>query len=391
MYCSQLRLEFDMEVAKWVIITIAGALLGAFVKTGWDSANPSIHIVQIEPSTGVSQYFETDGVEIPTPKPLQDLVQRSNWTSVGLLRKQFIPYTKLIEALDDNRVKMTQLKKSISAFEDDYPVLMSSLRGGGEISDIELNEFFDIWERNDGFIYAAILGDYRRNTFELRPTNYDGESRLFVYKDKDGDWLVNKKGGRFPSYMAINSSRNIPLQKEVAEALGYFDKARLKTYLEHVSQDAPQYDIADQLLQVIADIERQISRFSLSISLSNSGKNAIAFLPYAVLTIETDGLTQNGVVIDGDTEIILQHRNHDKKLSPIQIRGNSARLVDFYSRDLIMNLKNTEAVLSAFELGSVKYSVKFFASGGGLFTKQIYTTERAQFKPFEYSISADLN
>ena len=148
-------------------------------------------------------------------------------------------------------------------------------------TDENKNNFYDLWERNDGFIYGAIRGEFRRGTFQLpQQQDYEGEPFFRLIEEtvpsKTGKlsvWLVSKKGARFNTYLAPSSLRDLSFQKQVSTALAYFDVDALTSMLDVAMSEADEDDAeaAEEILKGIDLARTQFSRWAVTMAISNAG------------------------------------------------------------------------------------------------------------------------
>lgn len=367
------------KVVTWILATVSAAVIGALLNSAWDSAHPNISIIQVAPSPDANARFEMSKIEVSVPDKLRSLGLKTYWFDISALRGQLVSYDRLVEALDKNEQSMNQLKKSLIAYQNDRKEMAALLRSGQNASDDDVAHFFDLWERNNGLIYGTLRGEFHRKKLQIEPFEYKGKPRLSIWKNENDDWIVIKPGGRFSCLLNYEKYGDRDLQKEMAHALAFFSTERLTKYLKIVDSELNEDKIASEILQEIKSVRDKIARFTTTISLSNSGKNPISFLPYAEIIIETNGLIDNSKTISGNTVFLLEHRDKNKKLTPILLSGGSSIMVDFFTHDQIMDLNRSAMLLNVYKLGAKNYKIKLFAAGGGLFNKSTYESSWKRF------------
>jgi hypothetical protein len=374
------RAEIAKKVATWTVATIMAALIGATIKTAYDRADPKLSIVQIRTSIEANQLFETSIKQVSVPESLKKVTERTLWSSIAGVRNPFSEYKKFVEALDDNERRMNALINAISSFERDKSKMRELLYHVGPTSEDDVNEFFDLWERNDGYIHGSLRGKFRRGSFELTQQRYDGTPMLLIHQDDDKDWIVSRKGGRYNSLLMQESSRDHGLQEEVAKSLAFFKRDRLQRYLKVVEEDSADIEVAKQLLAEIASARLNISRLSVTVQLENKGATAVSLIPFAEIEVETSGLVQDGKQLNGNTRIQIEYRVGSPGIpTAIHLSPNSSMLVSFSSSKPIRDFPNSEALMKLFELGTAKCRIKVFTAGANSFAQDYYLSGHAAF------------
>ncbi len=374
------------KVVIWILATVSAAVIGALLNSAWDSAHPHISIIQVTPSLDANTRFDMSKNEVPVPDKLRSIAVKTYWSNIDYLRGQLVSYDQLIKVLDDNEQRMKQLKRSVQAYQTDRKEMTTTLRLDQNASDDDISHFYDLWERNSGFVYGLLRGEFHRKRLQIETFEYNGIPRIPVWQDDKDNWIVTKPGGRFNCSLYYERYGDRELQKEMAHALAYFNTERLTKYLKIVDSVKEEDIVAEELLREIESVRDNVSRLTATISLSNSGKNPISFLPYAEITIETNGLVADGNTINNDTTFLLEHRDKNKQITPILLSGGSSVLADFSTNDIVMNLNRSDLLLSVYKLGAKNCKVKLFAAGDGWFNKSTYESSWKRFASSKFVI-----
>ena len=386
------------RIAIWTSSTLVAAILGGVVTLVYSSARPTIKIVDVRPSLSANERFVTDKTEIVAPPDFLELLEETSWTSLQELRPGSIKYESFIEGLNDNEERMKRHRRSIQSFLDDRPRLQAIL-DMNETSDDDKNEFYDLWERNDGFIYGSIRGEFHRGNILLPQKTYEGEPFFQLSQEETliGElggllgsqiesptvWVVLKKGGRFASSLSPHprKPKDLDFQKQVAYALAYFDTEILKKILNTAEADAKDIDIAGNILEEIEKIRTRFSRWGVTVSISNAGSQSLAILPFAQLIVETQGLVHEETTVDRDMAIPLELRDDSGEPATIQVQGGSATLVTFVSTDFIAEDEGSNILLRTYDLGARDCRVRLFTAGGSFLTRSTIVTKKKNFAP----------
>lgn len=374
------------KVVIWILATVSAAVIGALLNSAWDSAHPDVSIIQVIPSLDANARFDMSKDEVPIPDKLRSIAVKTYWSNINYLRGQLVSYDQLVATLDDNEQRMKQLKRTFQAYQTDRKEMTTVLRLGQNASDDDILHFYDLWERNNAFVYGLLRGEFHRKRLQIEPFEYNGRPRLPIWQNEDDDWFITKPGGRYSCSLFCTKHGDRELQKEMAHALAYFNTERLTKYLKVVDSIKEEDVVAGELLQEIESVRKNVSRLTATISLSNSGKNPISFLAYAEITIETNGLVADGNTINNDTTFLLEHRDKNKQLTPILLSGGSSVLADFSTHDIVMNLNRSDLLLSVYKLGAKNCKVKLFAAGGGWFNRSTYESSWKKFASSKFVI-----
>ena len=380
------------KVVIWIIATLGSAALGGAITLVYSSARPTIELVNIRPSLFVNERFVTDKTEVPVSPDFRRLLEKTSWVRLLKFRQQSINYKTFIEELNNAEERMKQYRRSAPSFRNDYKILKDIL-DKEKTTDEDKNNFYDLWERNDVFIYAAIRGGFRRGTFQLQQQDYEEGPFFRLIKetvssktDTMSVWLVSKKGGRFNTYLTPRSRRDLPFQKQVSEALAYFDVDALTSMLDVVMSEADEdgAQAAEEILKGIDLARTQFSRWAVTMAISNAGSQPLSVLPFAELIVKTQGLVDGETRVEKDTTIPLEIRDDSGEPTTIQIQGGSATLATFASTKFIAEIAEVEKndlLTQTYSRGTLSYRVRLFTRGGGFLTRSTIVTKEEQFAP----------
>jgi hypothetical protein len=388
------------QAGKWAATTLGAALLGSVVTTVHNSARPAVTVVEIAPSLTVNKFFVGPKVEVSVPPGLKNTAEKSIWAATSAFREALVPYRSFVAALDDNERRMTRLLRSLGRFNADLTRMRELLDKGERASPEDKLAFFDLWERNDAFIYGSLQGQFIRGEIELVTASYKGRP-FFRLEELEEDglpvWRVAKRAGRYASYMGPRRRSDETFRKEVAYALAFFDTGRLGEYLRYVQRDTKEDEAARQVNGEIQTARTGLSRWAVTVLIGNSGSSPLAFLPAAELVVDTRGLIHNGVALADETVISLERREAkgqtkepdrdsdegggESEPAAVQVPGGSAVLVVFASKEFIGEHPRGETLSKAYLLGGKDFYVRLRAVGGGLFARDAYATARMKFSP----------
>ncbi len=295
-----------------------------------------------------------------------------------------MPYGDFQTALDEGEHRLNDYFEGLNRLRADLPRLRGLLERSSQATEDEKVEAYDLWERNDGFIYASLRGNYRRGTLTLRHKHHTGTMayQLFQEKLKDGTeiWVVDKKGGAFNSFLAPRTDRDLPLNQEVAEDLAFFDTPALMSFLDLCEKaEVSGERVNKAALDEVYRARKQLSRWTVQIAISNRGDSPVAFLPQAVLRIETGDLMVGGKRWGKPTEVALEHRDDSSELAPIYLEKGSAKLVKYSSSIFIKDVEPGDGLVQAYGVGGFDCYVQLSTAGGDLFTRTKYQTPVTKF------------
>lgn len=386
------------RVAIWTISTLGAAILGGTITLVYSSARPTFELVDIRPSLSVNEHFVTDKTEVPVSPDFRRLLEKTDWVSLLQFREQSINYSAFIEGLNNTEERMKRYRRAAPNFSNDYKNLKDIL-DKEKTTDEDKNNFYDLWERNDAFIYAAIRGKFRRGTFQLPQKDYEGEPffRLIeetVRSETSGSvsvWLVSKKGARFNTSLAPRTRRDLPFQKRVSTALAHFDVDALTRMLDVAMSEADEdnAEAAEDILNGIDLARTRFSRWAVTMAVSNAGSQPLSVLPFAELVVKTQGLVDGQTKMEKDTTIPLEIRDDSGEPTALQIQGGSATLVTFASTNFITDIERSDILTQAYKLGTLSYHVRLFTRGGGFLTRSIIVTKEEDFAPTLSRLSSE--
>jgi hypothetical protein len=138
--------EKTASVIRWVAVTAGGALIGAVVTSIYQSARPSVSIIDIQPSVVANKQFVKDDTPVPVPASLQTMTEESAW--VDSMRGSTMPYGDFETALDNGEHRLNDYFEGWNRLKTNLPRLRELLERGGQASEDEKIEFYDLWERN---------------------------------------------------------------------------------------------------------------------------------------------------------------------------------------------------------------------------------------------------
>jgi hypothetical protein len=378
-----MKKENSKKIALWMLAAFASAIIGGIIKTAYDSASPEVEVITVKPSLEINEHFVNAKTEVDTPQQLRQLVEKSFWTSALALRRPRVKYSNLIENLEDNEERMREHLRSGARLRAALSRLKKIARLGAGASPEEREEFYDLWEINDGIIYGSLRGHFNRGLIQLENKIYEGEPCFQINERRDGNYVVSKKGGRFSTSMSTKRERETLFQREVSQAVAYLDSELLLKYLELLKKDLDDENVAGQILEEIETVRYLLSRWAVTVAVSNSGSKSIAFLPYAKLEVKTKGLTRDGKEVAEFLTLPLEARIEGPEPTPIQMNGGSSELISFASKDFIIAIPQNEILQDAFKIGACTCRVTLLAKGGGVFTTSTYSSNWSKFAKTE--------
>lgn len=294
-----------------------------------------------------------------------------------------MPYKKFQQDLDEDEHILNDHFEGWNRLKANLPRLRALLERGAQITENEKNEFYDLWERNDGLIYSKLRGDFRRGTLTLQHKQHNGVPTYRLFQEKMGGaqiWIVDKKGGMYASTLTPETERDLPLNKEVAEDLAFFDSLTLMSFLDICEKPETSGEQVNKgALDEIFRARRQLSRWTVQIAISNKGDSPVAFLPQALLRIETTELIVAGKRWGKPTEIPLEHRDDNSELAPIYLEKGGAQLVKYSSTNFIKDIEPSDSLLQAYDLGGFNCYAQLSTAGGDLLTRNKYQTPVVRF------------
>lgn len=381
-WLSSIVSEKTASVIRWIAATAGGALIGVIVTSIYQSARPSVNVIAVQPSVAANKQFITDTTPVPVPPSLASATEKSFW--VAAMRDSTMPYKRFEDTLDEDEHDLNKYFEDWNRFKVDLPRLRALLERAAELSENEKNELFDLWERNDGFIFGALRGEYNRGTVTLPHKQHSGTPffRLVEETTQSGNtiWMVSRKGGLYASYLFPQRKQDLAVNKEVAEDLAFLDAPVLMSFLDVCERPENGAGEANkETLDEISRARRQISRWTVQIAISNAGDSPIAFLPQALLRVETSDLMVAGKRWGKPVEIPIEHRDENSELAPIYLEKGSAKLVKYSSTAYIKDIEPGASLLQAFDLGGFDCYVQLSTAGGGLLTRTKYRTPTTRF------------
>ena len=344
------------KAAKWAGATILSALIGASVVWYFDKAVPSATLASVSVQNGFDEKF--DDITLP--------IDENDETIKGLLTSQWViairnpsmPLSELLEVLQKNRRKLERNAQSVDRFLRDLPNLKGILERA-ESSQMNAEEFFDIWERNDGYIYGSIRGDFSRGTFKLPdPTpEYSGDPLLYLdivgQMDSGLDvYGTQKVGSKFVSYLYPDSKEQIPLNDYAAKTLRYYDKAELKKMLKAVEEDANQRHLHKILIAGVDKYLLSLSRWSAMVIVSNSGSRTMSISPKGRSVVDTKDTSIDSKDASKNksfVEIEMEHRGDSGQLDPVNVPGGESRVIKFVANELVLDKTKWDKLHSMFK------------------------------------------
>jgi len=378
------------KFAKWAGATIAAALIGSFSTSWYEAARPSIAVIDIRPSLNSNSVFLKDDTPVPLPQTLAPALEATAWSSIETFRSPTAPYKKLVDALDLNTQKMNTYLEDWGRLKADLPRMRDILAHGDQATPAERDGFFDLWERNDGFIYGSLRGEFDRGSLDVTHKPYTGTPTFRLIQETISPdsgfpagsvvWIVGKKGGRFSTYVVPRRDIDLGLNRAVAERLAYFDSAELMSFLDVIeNSERAGESSAKNVLSEVDKARNGLSRWAVTFALSNRGGSPVAFMPFAIVEIDTSGLTVGGKPWGKWTELHLEHRGTDSELSPIYIDKGGAQLVTFASKDFIKDIEPSDTLTDAYHLGTLYCRARIFVASGDAFTRSEYRTAAVRF------------
>ena len=208
------------KIAIWTSSTLGVAILGGAVTLVYTSARPTVEVVAVRQSLSANERFVTDKTEVTVPSDFRKMIEKTLWTTILPFRRQSTKYESLIEGLNDNEERMKRLDREVYRFAEDYKRLKAILEKGGHANSEDKNEFYDLWERNDGFIYASILGEFHLGNLLLPDSTYTGKP-FFLLSVEEGYigenieiWTVSRRGARFNTAIIPSRTSDYIFQKQ---------------------------------------------------------------------------------------------------------------------------------------------------------------------------------
>ncbi len=375
---------------------IVGAAIGILVAMVFYRAQPQIRILDITHSANNTAQFLDPSTEAIIPEPVRQSLSRSIWVDQTIFQRNSCKIDELLPALDAVSEDIESLTEQASVFTNDLPKIRSLIQRSNNLTPSESLDLFKLWEKNDDFIYRSALMSYYNGLLSLKWKNYKGKERLgqiryLLNMTNAAGQVLHTVSVVHPE--ALNSTRCYPWNPEQAEesdfcrsigrAVGYLDAPRLDSILKTAEDNSRQISLFEDIQQDVEEFKTSISRFAVSVLLSNSGGSSIAFQPYAVLTIETTGIsTEDGNAMANDVNISLESRDAYNSLWPVAISPGTAEIVTFVAKDPMSELISGEVLLRAYSTGSLNCRMTLFAVGGGWFTKEVHLTPPLRFGKF---------
>ena len=367
-----------VRVLTWTLATIVAAAIGAGISTFWSQARPSVSIVNFDILTDYNSRFVEDDDSVSVPENYSTLAVESDWASSTGVRRRIAEYSDLMSSLDMNESKMRARIADAKSLESDIAPMLDILKKYERnlARKDDLDNFFNMWERNDGLIWGNLRGIYRRGNFELRTLE---ELEKPVYKlfneNSDGTklWIVSN-GGSYASFLAPETYRDLPLQEYSAKALAHFSVVDLRRVIQLAREDIENIKKEQELLSEIESTRRSYSRIVSRVLIENSGGSSVAILPFARLEVDASNLLKNGKKFNKPINVALELRDGDGSLKPINIEAGSSAIVSFVSKDFLGDTPDSELLLSAFEKGGVYSILSVFPKGGGYFLEERLNT-----------------
>lgn len=380
--------EKSKKFLKWLGVTGGGALVGAVISAMMMAANPGVQVIDYGISMSLNKNFGSDNEKIRTPKNYANLCAMSDWAASSSLYRPFIEYDALIESLYENEERMSMVRWSFGKFFESVGTLRSILAKveKGYATRNDYDDFYELWEQNDGLIYGSIRGDYRRGTYSIdtsvtyssAPVYKLFEETLPVFGDNSTLWVVNN-GGALASTLIPETKRDLPLQKFVAFALAHLNVSALREILERVERQPEVVRVANDLLAEIELVRQSMSRVTVTALVSNTGGRPLVVLPYATLTIHAAALQENGRAFGETIRLDLEHRNESGEAMPVQVNQGDAKLITFATPRYLMDIPHHQVILKAYDVGNISSSFQINLKSSGFFQDDSKETDEGLF------------
>ncbi|SUS08516.1 hypothetical protein DF3PB_710008 [uncultured Defluviicoccus sp.] len=345
------------SIAIFLSTTVFGALLGTAVSSWWQGASPSIHASSISLTADAA-----DDTEVPVPVGYEQLLLSSSWSTIGAVRgNKEVPLSALLDNFSSNRDKMMLFLSSIARLEGSLPRLRALAERSDALTPSEANEFFEVWEQNDGIIYGSLRGTVRRGAFDV-PDSGDPvtcvrpEFRVVREDTPLGNiYIVQRRGGTFASSLLPESQRDLATNRFAAFALACLHGPSLLSIINLVTAESNERSTAERIVSEIDKYRAQYSRIMLQVFVHNGGDESFVMLPDAVLEVHTRGMLNP----DGDSI----KENHEIQVvanegKAIEVGPGAATLVVFTSPERLHEFSGSTAVLAALESGAVDSTVR---------------------------------
>ena len=273
------------------------------------------------------------------------------------IRQPSLKLKDLIETLEFNRSQVDRNLQSVQRLEQDLPRLKKILSKSTCVDETDAVEFFDLWERNDGIIYASIRGDFQRGIYRLPeplPT-YEGpgitEFDINIrHIEKFGEVRgVLKRGGSYISRLTPRRSGDAKLSNFIADALFHFDRESLEGILNVAEEELSTRLLHEEMRDSIDEYLIGLSRWSVSFVVANAGGAPLSIAPKAQLVVNTrnTALNQRYIIIP------LELRDSDGNFSPVSVSGGGSIAASFVSPSLISNSSDWKTLYEMYENSSL--------------------------------------
>lgn len=349
---STARREFTLRALRWVAVTILAAIIGAFGTWFVNRARPIADIAAINISRAFHDRFRGDrSIAIDSTNPAVSSLQKSNWAVA--IREPSMPLNELVDALEDNQERVDRYLQSIQRFGADIKEMEKILsRNSNNTADAV--EFFDLWERNDRFIYGSIRGYFHRGVYTLPEQLPIYQGPEFLLRDIAGRASVgddsvpflgaSKRGGFYISALIPTREEDFRLNAVVTEALIHFDRQTLKSMLDLAKEELGADLLHKEIRKATDKYLVGLSRWSISVVVANAGGFPLSIAPKAQLFVNSEDTSLDTSSNPSPIVIPLEIRDQDGHLTPVSVPGGESTSARFVSHKLISEFSGWESL-----------------------------------------------
>lgn len=373
------------SIVRWASVTLGAGFLGAFANSVSLTATPEVVISHVAPSRTHHDRFLPD----PTVSidPDDDTIRGyydSDW--LRAIREPVSSLSDLVDDVEGNKSRLEIHIRSLQRYESSRRQLEQNLRGNGSPDD-----FFDLWETNDTFISAAVRGEFRRGEFALPDELPACDEPVFRITERTVPplgitdllatgrprrlFVVSKIGGKFPSFLVPEREGDERLSEYFAKALACFDRDQLRAMIDVAGKQLQARILHEQIQEGTERLLGSLSRWSVSIVLSNSAGRSVSVVPRAELLIDTE----NTALDVPSVSIPLQHRDEDGNLAPVVVGPSEAKTVLFVSERLVRDDEQWDLLYEMYQNRSRECSVIV-----DLLPRRAFSSERIETPPHPF-------
>ena len=373
------------SIVQWVGATLAAGFLGAFVNSVSSTATPEVVVSHMAPTRNHNDRFSPEPTVSLDPNDTTiSGYHDSDWLTP--IREPESPLSEVLEVVEANKSRVDRHLRSLERYTEAKIQLEQYLDGDGNP-----DAFFDVWEVNDSFISASVRGEFHRGQFDLpddmpecrepaflvteRSVSPNDIAGLFGQLQTRRVLTVSKFGGKFVSYLEPERDSDEELSEYFAKALACFDKESLRAMIEVAEKELQGRALHEQVQRGTETLLGSLSRWSVSVVVSNSGGRPVSVVPMAELIVDTRNTTINKPSVN----IPLQHRDEDGNLTPIVVGPGEAKTVLFVSDQLVRDYRQWEPLYDMYQNRSRESHVIVDVLPRRLFSRERVETRRHPF------------